>query len=310
MKGLDLARNYYLEFGKPMLEDKFKEYENYLAIGKFGSGSECYGFDDEISKDHDFEPGFQIFLSEEIDEDIAFQIEREYNKLPKEYMGFKRSLISPGEKRNGVFRINEFFNEKIGNINGKLSIEEWFKIPEYLLSELTNGEIFKDNSNLLIDIRNNIKNMPRDVLLKKIEANLYIMGQSGKYNYERCLNRNELSASKLALNEFVESTMHIIFLLNRTYMPYYKWSFKALRSLPKLSISAEILDYLLNSENNLEDKENKLNMIDCLISLVVDELNKQGFSSLKDEDLNKQIVEINKKIEDPEIRNLDILIRI
>ena len=89
MKGLDLARRYYEEYGKKMLEEEFPQALPFLAVGLVGSGSECYGFDDEISKDHDFEPGFCIFLPDEeaVSRRDAFLLERAYAKLPREYGG-------------------------------------------------------------------------------------------------------------------------------------------------------------------------------------------------------------------------------
>ena len=97
MKGLELAKAYFTECGLPMLERDFPDVLPYLAAGLCGSGSECFGFDDEISTDHDFEPGFILFLPGEdvIDRRTAFLLERAYAKLPKEFMGCRRSLMQP-----------------------------------------------------------------------------------------------------------------------------------------------------------------------------------------------------------------------
>ena len=107
MKGMELAKAYYEEFGRPMLEEQFPDLKDKIAVGLTGSGSECFGFDDDTSSDHDFEPGFCLFLPGEdvIDRQEAFRLERAYAKLPKEYAGFSRSMMQPvGGARRGVLR--------------------------------------------------------------------------------------------------------------------------------------------------------------------------------------------------------------
>ncbi|MBO5725577.1 MAG: hypothetical protein J6S00_00770, partial [Clostridia bacterium] len=105
MKGLELASSFFEEYGKEMLNTQFADVLPYIAVGLVGSGSECYGFDDEISRDHDFEPGFCIFIPGEnvVDRKKAFELERAYAKLPMSFKGFERSRISAvGGNRHGV----------------------------------------------------------------------------------------------------------------------------------------------------------------------------------------------------------------
>ena len=49
---------FYETLGKQMIHKKFLQYENRIAVGMVGEGSDCYGFDDEISMDHDYGIGF------------------------------------------------------------------------------------------------------------------------------------------------------------------------------------------------------------------------------------------------------------
>ena len=117
MTGLELARAYWETYGVPMIHDQFPEYEEIIAAALTGSGSECYGFDDEVSRDHDFEPGFCLFIPEEeiVDRRTAFQMERAYAKLPAEFEDFRRQKLQPvGGQRHGLFRIDEYFTDKIG----------------------------------------------------------------------------------------------------------------------------------------------------------------------------------------------------
>ncbi|MBQ3376305.1 MAG: DUF4037 domain-containing protein [Erysipelotrichaceae bacterium] len=311
MKGLELARRYYEYCGKQMLDTQFPGLREKIAVGLTGSGSQCYGFDDEISQDHDFEPGFCLFLPDEsiVSESTAFQLEKAYNKLSKEFMGYKRSLLSPvGGNRVGVFRARQYFEEKIGTSDGTLSYYQWLTLPEYALLEAVNGEIFEDESDVVTTLRKRLSDYPEDIRKKKLAGYLVLMNQAGQYNYARTLERNDLGAAQLCISEFVNATIHVVYLLNNRYTPYYKWQFAGLRQLEILPVVAEFAEYLLNSGNSDEEAKIKKGMIDTIASLVADELYRQKLSDTESTDLEKQAQAVNKKITDGEIRNLNILI--
>ena len=310
MKGIELSKKFFETYGKPMLENEFSELMPYLAAGLFGSGSECFGFDDEISTDHDFEPGFCIFLPGEdvVDRRQAFLLERAYAKLPKEFMGFKRNMLSPvGGARHGVIRTAEFFEEKIGSPDGKLTAQQWLTVPEHALAEATNGEVFLDNFGEITEIRNALKAMPEDIRRKKLAGNLLLMAQSGQYNYKRCIDHGETAAAQLAVFEFVKSATEVIFLLNKEYQPYYKWSFRALRALPKLSLEAEIMELIITTGNDGDAAEEKYYSIEGIAADIIDELAEQKLTEAICGDLEKHAYSVNGGITDGDIRNMHIL---
>lgn len=310
MKGLELSERYYNEYGKAMIHNNFPEIEKYLAIGLAGSGSECFGYDDELSGDHDFEPGFCIFLPGEdlVDTRTEFLLERAYSKLPKEFMGYKRSGVAPvGGKRHGVIRISDFFEGKTGDKGGNVSTEGWFYISEQFLFEATGGKLFCDNFGKMTEIRNKLSYMPEEVRLKKLAGNLLIMAQSGQYNYSRCIKRGETAGAQLSAFEFVNATLKVVFLLNKRYIPYYKWAFRALKDLPVLSELYSELEYLISSGNSPDEAIRKAGMIENVSGLVINELVRQNMTSAVCGDLENHAYSVNDKIKDSHIRNLNIL---
>ena len=310
MNGLELSRAYYEQYGEPMLRERFPQLMPLLAAGLAGSGSECWGYDDEISRDHDFEPGFILFLPGEdvVDRRTAFALERAYAALPKEFMGVKRAMLAPvGGARHGVLRTADFFREKTGSVDGNLSLMEWLALPEYLLAEAVNGEIFADGLGEVTAIRDRLMHRPTDVRLKKLAGQLLLMGQSGQYNYRRCLLHGETGAAQLAVAEFVKSAMAAVFLLNDIYQPYYKWSFRAMRALPRLSITAELLEYLLTTDNEEETASEKNAVMEGIAADIIGELQAQGLTQAVCGDLEKHAYSVNDRISDAQIRNLHIL---
>jgi hypothetical protein len=310
MNGLELSRRFYEEFGKPMLEAEFPQLLPSLAAGLFGSGSECFGYDDEISRDHDFEPGFCIFLpgEDKVDRRSAFLLERAYGKLPKEYLGFRRPTLLPvGGARRGVLRTGEFFLALTGSADGVLSAAQWLSLPEEALAEAVNGELYFDNLGEVTRIRSLLREFPEDIRLKRLAGQLLLMGQAGQYNFGRCLRRGETAAAQLAAAEFVKSAMSAVFLLNRRYQPYYKWSFRALRELPKLNALAEPLEYLLTSPNTPAEAKKKTRIIEEIADAAAALLRYEGLSGVPGAELEAHAYAVNDRIADGEVRNLHIL---
>lgn len=333
MKGLELSKSFYHEFGEKMIHDNFRELESKIAVGLIGAGSECFGFDDEISTDHDFDPGFLIFIPDEVDENTAFKLQREYAKLPMEYKGYRREVMSPvGGNRRGVKKISDFLYEKTGTRDGKLSYADFINVPEQSLAELTNGEIFRDDSKYLTNLRMKLSVQPRDVALKKLAGELLLMAQSGQYNYKRCISHDEFAAARMALYEFVKSALHATFLLNEVYMPYYKWQFKALRSLywpSNIKVRSE-LNYIEGIEDdsfqevpyekmlisllNVSDEDifvdKVASQVERIARLFIDRIKADGLSEKNDNYLEPHAYEVNNKIKDIDLRNANILIAV
>ncbi len=309
MQGLELAKAYYEEYGAPMLHDQFPEEEELIAAGLCGSGSECFGWDDEVSQDHDFEAGFCLFIPDEdvIDRQTAFRLERAYAKLPKEFRGVKKSLISPaGGSRHGVIRMSDFFLAKTGNADGMLQGWDWFRVPENSLLEAVNGEIWRDNAGVFSAKREALRRMPEDVRLKKLAGELATMAQAGQYNYLRCLDHGEEGAAQLAAVTFAQAAIHTVFLLNRALMPYYKWQFRALRNLPKLSGLEPALVSLIGGGSGADGMMEKYMAIENIASAVIEELQAQGITEAVCGDLSKHANSVNDRVADPALRNEDI----
>ena len=310
MKGIELSEKFYNQYGKAMLENNFPELCEIVAIGLCGSGSQCFGFDDELSEDHDFEPGFCIFIPDEsiIDEKTAFALEKAYSSLPKEFMGYKRSTAGAvGGNRYGVIRQNRFLTEKTGTADGELQAEQWFFVPEQSLLEATNGKLFRDDLGSFTEIRQRLSFFPEDIRLKKLAGELVMAGQAGQYNFSRCIKRGDTAAAQLSVYEFCKSCMHIIFLLNKKYMPYYKWSFKAMKELHVLAYLSDDLEMLISSSNTPEQAEKKANIIENICEKICNELCSQGLSDYKGAECEGHAYAVNNMIKDSNIRNLNIL---
>ena len=61
-----------------------------------------------------------------------------------------------------------------------------------------------------------------------------IAAQTGQYNYIRAVKRTDPVTANMIRAAFIDHFVRAIFLLNKTYRPYYKWTYQALAKLPVL----------------------------------------------------------------------------
>jgi len=304
MKGLELAEDYFKTYGAPILLEKFSKYKHRIAAGLVGDGSECYGFDDEISRDHDWGPSFCLWLTSDDYAVIGRELQQEYERLPQSFKGYRRKVSQWGQGRVGVFEIGQFYRSFIGLDRPPLTLEEWLFIPEINLAACTNGKVFYDPLGEFTAFRSRLLEFyPEDVRLKKIASRCMTIAQFGQYNFLRCVKRKEYVAALYAEAKFCADLISLTFLLNKKYTPFFKWMHRAVKKLPVLgSFVYEKLNELINEKDYLQ----KNNLIEEICAVMIAEFKRQGLSDSTSDFLLNHGPVIQKKIKDPGLRNMNV----
>ena len=307
MNGMELARAYYNEYAGELCR-QFPGYADKMAFGLAGEGSECFGYDDQISQDHDFGPGFCVWVTRDTARAIGQQLQAAYASLPGTYQGYTRHETAEAEGRVGVIPIDRFYARYTNCTDVPRSNMEWLRIPERFLATATNGDVFSDPEGEFSRIRNALRAYyPQDVLRKKIAARAAVMAQSGQYNFPRCVNRGDLNAAYLAQGEFVKAAISMLYLLERKYMPFYKWAFRGMQDFTICAAPAQELMRLIASGNGVETASQRQTIIESICVFTAQELYRQGFSNTQEAFLQAHLPSIMGGITDPEIRQLHVM---
>lgn len=320
MKGLELAEKYYQAYGVKMLEEQFAQIKDQAAVGLAGYGSECLGFDDEISRDHDYGPSFCIWLPGVLYKEYGAQMQAAYDALPKEFMGYEARIEEEqGKGRVGVLCLESFYEDIIGRCTVPETDAQWLAIPEEMLATAVNGRVFADPSGQFSRIREGLMQYyPHDVWIRKIVDSMAKAAQAGQYNYARAMKRAERIAAEMALTEFIRESMHLVYLLNKTYAPYYKWMHRGMRDLAVCSEIGDMLGLLYQIPDpasawegvssgeyvyNLNTNDGRVLIIEAVCNILVQELNAQGLSNLQDNFLQNHIQTVLGHIQSHKTKN-------
>ncbi len=240
---LTRSREFYEKYGKEMIHTLFPKFEGRIAVGLVGEGSDCFGFDDEISTDHDYAVGFCMWLTDEDYSEIGETLQEEYDKLV-----YKHVVDSANDRylqsRRGVFAINDFYNQLLETTCDFEEGEEpiTYEVQEFKLAAVTNGAVFVDELGVFSAVRERLLGYyPNMVWRGKLAQSIHEFSQYAQSNYARMMARQDFLTAGLCVSKAVESAMDMIYLLNRTYAPYYKWKKKGLE---RFKISKRILPLL------------------------------------------------------------------
>ncbi|MBE5876657.1 MAG: DUF4125 family protein [Lachnospiraceae bacterium] len=254
--GLTLCRSYYETYGKPMIESKFPAYQDKIAVGLVGKGSDCFGFDDEYSRDHDYGPRFVMWVTAKTYEEIGEELQAEYEKLPASYQGIDRIETFHGRDRAGVMVIEEFYQNLLGvDLLNNPNIQAWLDVEEYALAAATNGEVFTDSEGIFTHYRNKLKAYyPKAVWYRRLAQSAALFSQNGQYNMPRMMKRGQYVAAEIAKAECMKHAMKLQYLLSHQYAPHDKWLYKGLEQqqvcelveqLAGIAVLPDTSDYLM-----------------------------------------------------------------
>ncbi len=306
MNGLTLAERYFDRYGRDLLHGEFAAWRDRIAAGLAGDGSDCLGFDDEQSRDHDWGPGFCLWLSDEDYGEIGASLQQAYERLPKFFAGFARSNTEWGEGRVGVLQTGTWYKQYLGHPDGPQTLLDWLRIPERYLAACTSGRVFHDPLDDFSRRRRRLLAFyPDDVRLAKIAARCMSVGQAGQYNFTRAHARGERFVAQYAETSFCNDLMSLVYLLNHRYAPYYKWRHRGLPGLPRLGC---FVHERIAAMMSAADADTKRAHIDALCAVAVAELQAEGLTGSDSPFLVDHGPLIHQRIDDPALRRLSVLV--
>lgn len=267
--GLELSRQYYETYGKKMIHEKFPEFEGRIAVGLVGEGSDCMGFDDEFSADHDFGPSFCMWVTDEVYDLIGEKLSEEYDKLPKEFNGYTYNMSRQGAGRRGVMKINAFYR-KFLDATSYENID-WFQVYDYSLLSATDGDVFRDDEGIFTEFRNKLQaGYPENIRFLKLAEDVANFTQTGQYNYLRMVKRGDYITADLMLMEFLKATMKLYHHMLNVYPPHDKWLLKSTQNLDATTGNnvSNIIADIHNCMNSYS--ENTVNKVSDLIDQLAD----------------------------------------
>ena len=298
MKGLELAERLYRDKVRGAIAEEFAPWEARIAVGLAGPGSECFGYDDAISQDHDFAPRLCLWLTEADAREIGARLQSRYEAWTAEF----DPVTAMARDRSGAIAIPDYYRRFTGCPGLPPDAFSWLRVPEHLLAAATNGAVCRDDLGEFSAIRNALlAGYPPDVKRKRLAARLFTMGQAGQYNLPRCIKRGDAVAARLAEAEFLRAALEAVCLLNGRYAPYYKWLYRAAAELPLCADAVRLAGTL-----HLCPDAEKTGRVEQICVSVADELRRQWLSAEEDDFLVNQAFAVRSGIADPALRSLDV----
>ncbi len=276
--GLDLSRAYFFQVVQPMLDEEFPGWRQYLAVGLVGEGSDCFGLDDALSRDHDWGPDVCLWISREDYAQMGAALEEAYGRLPREFGGYARKDSPAG--RRGVLVREDFWQYFLGAEDADCM--DWEQVPDHMLAAASNGEVFVDESGAFSWVWNQLrKGYPQGLRLRKLAQACGAFAQEIQYNLPRLQERGDRLGSAMMLGAGMGNAMRCAYYIDGLYPPHSKAMWKGLEAKPRWAKLGEGLEALARAQEaaSREDRVRESRRIGAEIALALwEEMAKEGLT--------------------------------
>jgi hypothetical protein len=263
MDGMALCEAFFIECVEPVLSGAFPALA--YSAGRLGSGSDVIGYDDEVSRDHDWGPRLHVFPKEYSDglkDEIESALKRE---LPRMFRGFSVGFSAPDMRgisamskgadefrpRVKVMPFSAFLMGEIGRPNADdITPAEWLAFSEHRLLTLTRGRLFRDDLGLKKELKK-LAAYPRDVWLYLLYSDWSAVAEERAF-VKRAAAREDDLGSRIVAARIAHRLMHLAFLYEGRFAAYSKWFGTAFQELSTYSVLEPMLSRALHAHHREE----------------------------------------------------------
>jgi len=305
MKGLEISRRFFFEWALPFIESEFPYLVGRVAAGLTG-GSESIGADDRLSRDHEWGPQFQMWLTAEDHRRCGCRLRQEINAAaPDKFLGVRHHFF--GRKKDGIrVQSTDRFFEWYGWRNPPERPRDWFKRRgadalvdmESWLYFMKHGPVYYDPLGEFTARKKAFSHYPRDVRLKLMAGKCIGIWADGEYKFcQRDIHRNDPVLITMRLGCYLNTVMQLCFLINDDYAPHVTWIHRQFRKLPE----ARTLDPKFRQLVRSEDREEQRGLVLAVSKYLRRRLVRTGFVDRMRPGLRACGKDIEKRIEDKAI---------
>jgi hypothetical protein len=309
LTGLEISRRFFDEWGLPWLQQEWPDLANRVAAGRVG-GSDIIGADDEWSRDHDWGPRFDLWLTREDQARFGRRLRQEINAAaPREFMGARHHFFGERKENVGVESIDSCIAFHAGVPRPPERARDWFRPHggqsiverESWLYFLRHGPIFYDPSGEFTCRRDAFAHYPRDVRLKVMHAQCITLWYVGHYKFRwRLIYRHDPYPFHSAVNQTVEAAMRLSFYLNDDFAPHWQWLHHEFGKLPEAKDLGPVLDRFLAGNDAMECSA----VVTDITNILTARLAEGGWIESGHHDMQRAADELQGRISDRVIRGM------
>ena len=228
LPGLELARQFFADVVRPLLDEQFPELRYSAAL--LGPGSEVLGFDSERSTDHDWGPRLQLLLAAGTPGATADRITAALGLgLPVSFRGYPVRFPLTGEPPEAarhhvqVAALDHWLTGQLGfDPRAGISTLDWLATPAQRLAELAGGAVFHDGLGELEPVRASLAWYPPDIWCYLLACQWQRISQEEPFP-GRCAEAGDELGSVVVTARLARDLMRLCLLMDRRYPPYSKW---------------------------------------------------------------------------------------
>jgi hypothetical protein len=220
------------------------------AAGRLGSGSDVLGYDDEMSRDHDWGLRVNLLVPADLSEAVDAYLEE---ALPDAFRGrpvrFATTWDRQVRHRVQVEDVGSLVATRTGlDVSRSWSVSDWLGLTGQAVLEITAGRVFVDTSGELTAIRERLGWYPDDLWRYVVTTDWTRLAQELPL-VGRTAERGDEVGSRVIAARLVGVAMHLAHLVERRWPPYPKWTGTGLARLACGGVVTEPLQRALEARD-------------------------------------------------------------